>query len=144
MNNRGMGALGETLALNYLKKSGYEVLAKNCKFAGAELDIVAKLPVKTQKREIKKEYKEAGIKSKSALDCRLSALQDILVFIEVKYSSTKVFGEPEERITDAKRKQIIKGAEMFIYKNKLLMPVRFDVISIVGKDIKHIVNAFTE
>ena len=48
MNNRGMGALGETLALNYLKKSGYEVLAKNCKFAGAELDIVAKLPVKTQ------------------------------------------------------------------------------------------------
>jgi len=144
MNNKGMGALGEKMALEHLKKNGYEVLAKNCKFAGAELDIVAKLPVKTQKKQIKKEYKESEVKSKTALDCRLSALKDILVFIEVKYSSTKVFGEPEERVTDAKRKQIIKGAEMFIYKNKLLMPVRFDVISIVGAELNHIVNAFTE
>jgi len=33
---------------------------------------------------------------------------------------------------------------MLIYKNKLLMPVRFDVISIVGAELNHIVNAFTE
>ena len=73
----------------------------------------------------------------------LKSLEDILVFVEVKYSSTREFGEPYERVNSYKQRQIYKGAELFILKNNLSdMPVRFDVISIVGDNIEHIENAF--
>ena len=142
MKNQGYGALGEFLAIQYLKKNGYKILSTNAKFCGAELDIVALYSVKAQKKAIKKEYKESEVKSKTALKCRLSALEDILVFVEVKYSSTKVYGEPYERVTKEKQKQIIRASEGFMFKNRLQMPVRFDVVSIIGKEINHIENAF--
>ena len=67
---------------------------------------------------------------------------DELVFVEVKYSSTRIFGEPMERVDAFKQHQIIKAAEGFIHKNQISMPCRFDVISIVGDEITHIENAF--
>jgi len=142
MNNKGKGALGEHLAVEYLKKKKYKILSTNAVFAGCELDIVAINTVKSQKKAIKEEYKQSAIKSKTALKCRLSALEDILVFVEVKYSSTRVFGEPFERVTKEKQKHIIRASEGYMYRNRLQMPVRFDVISIVGKEINHIENAF--
>ncbi len=142
MNKIGLGAMGEAIAEKFLKKKGYKIIAKNCKFSGSELDIVAIEPIRAQKKQIKAEYKEGKIKSKVALKCRLSALEDVLVFVEVKYSSTKIFGEPMERVDFFKQKQIVKASETFIYKNRLRMPCRFDVVSIVGKEITHIENAF--
>lgn len=142
MNNRGSGALGEYQAVEYLKKKGYKILSTNANFCGCELDIVAIKTVKAQKKQIKLEYKESEVKSKTALKCRLSALQDILVFVEVKYSSTRVYGEPYERVTKEKQKHIKRASEGYIYKNRLEMPVYFDVISVIGKEITHIENAF--
>ena len=142
MNNQGYGASGELLAIQFLKKKGYKILSTNAKFAGAELDVVALYSVKAQKKAIKKEYKESIEKSKTALKCRLSALEDILVFVEVKYSSTRVLGEPYERVTKEKQKHIIRASEGYMFKNRLQMPVRFDVISVVGNEINHIENAF--
>ena len=142
MNNQGKGAIGEYLASEYLKKKGYKILANNAVFSGCELDIVAIYSVKAQKKAIKEEYKKSEVKSKTALKCRLSALEDILVFVEVKYSTTRVFGEPYERVTSEKQKHIIRASESYMYRNRLQMPVRFDVISIVGKEINHIENAF--
>lgn len=37
-----LGKLGETLAVDYLKKQGYEILATNWIFRKAEIDIIAK------------------------------------------------------------------------------------------------------
>lgn len=142
MNNQGTGALGEYQAVEFLKKKGYKILSTNAVFAGCELDIVALYSVKAQRKAIKQEYKVAEVKSKTALKCRLSALEDILVFVEVKYNSTRVYGEPYERVTKEKQKHIIRASEAYIYKNRLQMPVRFDVISVVGKEINHIENAF--
>ena len=142
MNNQGCGALGEYQAVEYLKKKGYKILSTNAVFCGCELDIVAIKTVKAQKKQIKQEYKNSEVKSKTALKCRLSALEDILVFVEVKYSSTKVFGEPYERVTKEKQRHIKRASEGYMYKNRLLMPVSFDVISIVNKEINHIENAF--
>ena len=142
MNNIGKGALGEYLAEQYLKKQGYKILSRNCKFYGAELDIVALYPVKVQKKHIKREYKEGGIKSKTALKCRLTALEDILVFVEVKYSSSRVYGEPLERVDRNKQKQIIKAAEAYMYRNRFVMPCRFDVVSILDKELTHLKDAF--
>lgn len=142
MNNLGKGALGEFLAEKYLVKNGYKILAKNAKFAGCELDIVAELPAKVQKKNLKIDYKEGRIKSKAALDIKLGLTEDLIVFVEVKYSSTRVYGEPYERVDGFKQRQIIKASEAFLFRNQLNKQCRFDVISIVGEEIKHIVNAF--
>lgn len=142
MNNIYKGALGENLAVDFLKKKKYKVVSRNCKFAGCEIDIVAICTKKAQKKKILEEYKNSEIKSKAALKCRLTALEDIMVFVEVKYSSSRIYGEPMERVDFHKQKQIIKAAEGFIYKNNISMPCRFDVISIVNKEITHIEDAF--
>ena len=120
MNNKGKGALGEYLAVDFLKKKGYKILSTNANFCGCELDVVAIKTVKAQKKQIKIEYKNS----------------------EVKYSSSKVYGEPYERVTKEKQKHIIRASEGFMFKNRLQMPVSYDVISVVGKEINHIENAF--
>lgn len=142
MNNIAKGVKGERVAAQYLEKKGYQIIAKNCIFAGSELDIVAILPIKAQKKQIRKDYKSQEVQSKTALKVMLDGLSDILVFVEVKYSSSRAYGEPYERVDAFKQKQLRRAAEGFIYKNKLNMPCRFDVISIVGDEITHMEDAF--
>ena len=142
MNNRGFGAIGERIAEEYLQKKGYKILSTNAIFAGCELDIVAFYSIKAQKKAIIKEYKKSKEISKKDLKFRLIGLENLLVFVEVKYSSSKVFGEPYERVTKAKQKQILKAAEVYLCKNNIQYPIRFDVISIIGEEINHIENAF--
>lgn len=142
MNNQYCGSLGEKMAEKYLIKNGYKILAKNCKFVGAELDIVAMLTKKTQVKKIKADYKKGKYKSKEAVKYMIDSLQDKIIFVEVKFSSTRVYGEPYERVDKNKQRQILKASQMFMFKNKLDNEIRYDVISIVGKDIEHIENAF--
>lgn len=142
MNKTGIGAYGEYLAEKYLKKQGYKIVAKNCKFAGCELDIVCILPKKVQKKQIKNKYKTGVIKTKKLANYLIDSLEDVMVFIEVKYSSTRIYGEPMERVDITKQRQITKAAQGFINKNQIKMPCRFDCVSIVGTEITHVENAF--
>jgi putative endonuclease len=41
MNNKILGNLGETIAENYLKKSGYNIVCKNFRCSIGEIDIIA-------------------------------------------------------------------------------------------------------
>ncbi len=41
MNNQELGAYGESLAVNYLKKEQYEILDMNYRFGRNEVDIIA-------------------------------------------------------------------------------------------------------
>jgi len=72
---------------------------------------------------------------------------NVLVFVEVKARRSKSFGEPEEAVTERKRKRLLKVAEGYLYEHGIKdVECRFDVLSIYfhgGKvDIKHIRNAF--
>lgn len=40
--NKGFGAAGENVAVGCLQKLGYQILARNVRFRGGELDLVAK------------------------------------------------------------------------------------------------------
>lgn len=142
MNNIAKGIYGENMAAEYLIKQGYKILARNCVFAGSELDIVALYNAKVQKKHLKRQYKEGQIKSKEALKILCGTAEDTIVFVEVKYSSTRVMGEPYDRVDSHKQHQISRAAQGFMIKNQLDMPYQFDVISIVGKEIEHIKNAF--
>ena len=71
-----------------------------------------------------------------------------IVFVEVKYRSDTVFGEPEDAISEQKQQNIFKAAEAWLYERKMDgSPVRFDVVSIIQKkgeapQFKHFENAF--
>ncbi len=71
----------------------------------------------------------------------------VLVFIEVKTRHSQSFGNPEDAVTIAKRDQIRKVAEGYLFKNNIDgRDCRFDVVAIErsGSDIhiRHIENAF--
>lgn len=69
-----------------------------------------------------------------------------LVVVEVKSLSSDRYGDPIDRVTSRKEKNIIEAADEYIQLNNIDMPVRFDVVEVVfgeGKPlIHHIPDAF--
>ena len=111
-NRRQTGARYEQMAGKYLECQGYEILAYNYRGRTGEVDIVAK---------------HAGY----------------LVFVEVKYRRNDDKGYPLEAISLTKQRTICKCAVCYIREHGLeQMPVRFDVVGIMGERIQVIPNAF--
>lgn len=118
IKNREVGAKGELLAREYLKKEGYKILETNKQFQdgakkACEIDIIAKH-------------------------------KDTLVFIEVKTRTTDFCGHPLEAITKSKYENIKTGLYLYLsetdYKYKKF---RIDAISILLKPelkIQHLKN----
>jgi putative endonuclease len=71
---------------------------------------------------------------------------NILVFCEVKYRSSNLFGEPESFVTKQKQKNIIQSAAMYVGRNRWQGESRFDIISVLEENktikINHIENAY--
>ena len=65
-----------------------------------------------------------------------------LVIIEVKTRSSINFGKPEDSVSLKKQNLLIQAANAYLEQNNLDLEVRFDIISIVKKDITHIIDAF--
>jgi putative endonuclease len=69
-----------------------------------------------------------------------------IIVAEVKTRKTNFFGEPEEFVTKAKQKSLIKAANHYILQKGIDLEVRFDIISILysGSNYKihHIEDAF--
>jgi len=61
-------------------------------------------------------------------------LQQMLVFIEVRYRESSEFGLPEETVSIAKQRKIIKTAEYFLLEKNISdqYPCRFDIVAIQG------------
>lgn len=66
-----------------------------------------------------------------------------VVFVEVKYRNTNSYGQAGDAVNFHKMRKIVKTAEHFIIKNSIKALCRFDVVSINGKIMEHIKNAFT-
>lgn len=111
-NKRNIGANYERIAGNYLEHLGYEILEYNFYCRTGELDIVARNG-------------------------------NYLVFVEVKFRKNMAKGHPFEAVSLQKQKAISKCALFYMKKRGLLdMPVRFDVVGILGDEIQVIQNAF--
>lgn len=112
-NKRTIGSEYEKIAAEYLHNSGYEILFLNFRSKTGEIDII-------------------------------SMDGNTLVFVEVKYRSSAKYGYPEEAVDYRKQIKIRKTAMYYMMKEKYCdnTSVRFDVISILGKEIKHIKDAF--
>lgn len=71
--------------------------------------------------------------------------KDIIVFVEVKARETDVFINPQEAVNKKKIKLLVLASEQFLLENEWDNEVRFDIITILGKEkstINHIQNAF--
>jgi putative endonuclease len=53
-----------------------------------------------------------------------------LHFVEVKTRTTLTFGHPEESVTPAKMRKIMRAADEFLYQNPHYKQVQYDVLAI--------------
>ncbi len=103
----------EERACEYLRSLGYLIVARNWRWPGGEVDIVARD-------------------------------RDTLVFVEVKARSTARFGHPAEAVDQRKQRRLIAAARAFLGRDLGKVPVRFDVVAILGDEIRHLRGAFGE
>ena len=72
--------------------------------------------------------------------------QQQLIVVEVKTRRNTDFGDPEEAVTETKIRHIIASTDAYVRKFAIDLPIRFDVISVVGQQapftIHHIEDAF--
>ena len=113
MHNIILGKSGEDAAVDFLKKKGYKVLARNWRFRRlGEIDIVAKL-------------------------------KDTICFIEVKTRKDDKFGTPYEAVDGRKQFKLSGLAISYLKsKNLMDSAARFDVVSICGEEISLFTDAF--
>jgi len=106
------GRRGERLACRQLLRQGFDILARRHRTRSGELDIVA-------------------------------FEGDVLVFIEVKTRRSREFGEPWEFVDWRKQQILRRAAEEFIADYDLgQYAYRFDIVSVVGKEVTLLRNAF--
>lgn len=69
-----------------------------------------------------------------------------LIIVEVKTRRNNLFGIPSDALTNRKIHNIISATDAYIKQYQIDIPVRFDVITIIGShppyQIEHIPNAF--
>lgn len=112
-SNRMIGSRYEKLAAAYLIEKGYHILEYNYRYSSGEIDLIGR----------QGEY---------------------LVFIEVKYRKTATCGDPAEAVTRKKQQRILRTAECYLLTHGYgeNTPCRFDVVTILGQEIRMIQNAF--
>ncbi len=124
MNTKTFGDRGEEIAARYLEGEGYTILDRNYRFERAEVDLICFSPPD-----------ERGIGGE-------------LVFTEVKIRSGLGFGRPEESVSEAKRRHIVRAAQAYLHERHLEKArCRFDVVSIILRpdrdpEIEHFERAF--
>lgn len=68
---------------------------------------------------------------------------DLVIFVEVKASSSDKFGHPSERIDKKKIAHLTEAAHQFVIGNNLQkVDLRFDVITFLNGKLEHYPNAF--
>lgn len=102
-NKRSFGNVGESIAVDYLRKNNYSILVRNYRVGRlGEIDIIAR----------DGEY---------------------ICFIEVKTRSSTIFGMPSEAVNFRKQENIRMLASIYLSNFKLHdNNIRFDIVEIIG------------
>lgn len=73
--------------------------------------------------------------------------EEVLIFVEVKYRTSDVFGMPENSVNLSKKKIFLRTAREYIFQEDWQNDIRFDIIAILHKsnknpEIMHFEDAF--
>lgn len=112
-NNRKTGTEQEERAAEYLTARGFQIVERNFRCRQGEIDIIG----------YDGEY---------------------LVFVEVKYRSSGCFDGPLAAVGRAKMQKICRVADFYRHRERVPqeIPIRYDVVGILQKEITWIPNAF--
>lgn len=75
----------------------------------------------------------------------VASFNNFLVIVEVKMRANDEFGRPEEFVTKAKQKRVIKATHHYIQEKDINMETRFDIITILEfpkLQVEHFEGAF--
>lgn len=76
----------------------------------------------------------------------VAAKDNLLIVVEVKTRRDTLFAQPEEAVTMQKIKRTVRATDTYLRLFQLDVPVRFDIITVVGQpgnfQINHIQEAF--
>lgn len=114
-----LGKWGERIAAEHLISEGWYIRHCDWTVRGVDLDIVC-----------------------------IDEDSSILVFVEVKTRTSDDYGRPSLAVDEVKRRNIIKASEAYRRLFRLTnLPVRYDIISIVGTpktgfSLEHMEDAF--
>ncbi|MBQ6412018.1 MAG: YraN family protein [Ruminococcus sp.] len=124
MTNQQFGALGEKLAVKYLKQQHYKILEKNYKTKLGEVDIIAVT-------------RDSG--------------REEIAFIEVKTRSADPYLSGMYAVDKRKQFHIMRTASKYLEEKRIHLQPRFDIIEVEvnrasGELVKinHIKNAFRQ
>jgi len=128
-NAQILGAWGESVAVDFLKERGFELIASNVRSPYGEIDLVV-------------------CKTENTSDAPDSGT--LTVFVEVKTRSSTRYGYPEQSVTPRKRAHLLAAAQEYMRLHpERIGRWRVDVIAIMrsGKkappEILHFENAIT-
>lgn len=112
-NKRSIGNAYEEEAAKYLQNRGYRIVDRNFYTKFGEIDIVA-------------------------------LEGDFLCFVEVKYRKSRYAGNPLEAVNISKQRKISNSAKFYLMKHPRYrrFQMRFDVLGILGEEVRLIRNAF--
>jgi putative endonuclease len=69
-----------------------------------------------------------------------------VIIVEVKTRNSNFFGDPQDFVTKAKIKLLVKAANEYVLANNIDLEVRFDIIAILKNQhiekVEHFENAF--
>jgi len=103
---RDLGLRGEEAAARWYVRAGYEIIDRNWRCRGGEIDLVATVPDGS-----------------------------IVVFCEVKTRSSTAFGTPEEAVTSPKQRRLRRLAARWLSEQRTdawpVRAVRFDVVAVL-------------
>lgn len=104
-NNLTIGKLVENAAANYLLSNGLEILEKNFSCKLGEIDLIA-----------------------------LDQENQQLVFVEVRYRKSSLFGTAIDSVNQRKQQKIINSANYYLIKKfgELAINYRFDIVTANG------------
>lgn len=115
INRKLLGKKGEDLAVNFLEKLEYQIIARNFLLRNGEIDIIA--------------IENPFDKDKT------------LVFFEVKTRTSSDFGTPLEAITYFKMKALIRAAGVYKHSHKNLPDaMRIDALAVTVLPSGELVN----
>ena len=112
-NRRQIGTEEEALAAEFLEGRGYRIVERNFRCRLGEIDLIAR----------------DG---------------SVLVFIEVKYRKTGAYGDPAEAVDARKQARILRTARYYMTRYHISedTPCRFDVVAVLGSNVRLIRDAF--
>ncbi len=121
MKNSEIGREGEQLVKNHYQKNNYKLVEANYNF-----------------------YRRVGRGRLGEIDL-IFEKNNILILVEVKTRTTKLFGDVHSQITNKKMQLIEKTYNQFIQKNPRFKDyyVRFDFAGVYNHELSIIENAYS-